>query len=116
MARLYTNDASNVDIVEITRGCDPYDPTKDYCSMSPDEPFGVSIRWGGYIHDCMADKANKGEFDRDLSDRWFRAYIMRQFRRAKKPIRGRLVATLYYRMLQRFNPVYRWGQSAGLWK
>lgn len=116
MARLYPNDGSGVDIVEITDGCEPYQPTKDYCSMSPDKPFGVDISWGCYIHDCMADKVAEGTFDRDRSDKWLRSYIMRQFRRAGKPWRGKAIATLYYRVLKRFNPVYRWGQSAGLWK
>ena len=79
-----------------------YDPKANYCTLSPDKPFGVDISYGCYLHDRQYRNEVKKRKTRFEADRDLQMYIEQQFNDAGKQKLGWIVSAYYLIALRLF--------------
>lgn len=73
-----------------------YNKELNYCTMSPDELFGVRFNFGCYLHDRHYRNEVKRRLTRKQADSLLKQRIQKSFNIAGKPKIGKLVSWVYY--------------------
>lgn len=73
-----------------------YDETKNYCTIAPDQLFGISFKYECYLHDRQYRNEVTNRLTRKQADENLRDGIFRKFVKAGYEKLGFIVAECYY--------------------
>ncbi len=87
-----------------------FNPKKDYCSMSPDSLFGVSIKRACYFHDEQYGNRVKVRETREQADEDLYQHIYEIFKKNKNPLVFGLLLPYFPRKLE-LVPIFKWSNK-----
>jgi len=80
-----------------------YDKNEDYCTLSPEELFGVKFNYSCYLHDRQYRNEVVNRKTRLKADQDFRDSIYNKFVGADKKFYGWIVSRIYYYAVRLFS-------------
>jgi len=80
-----------------------YDKNEDYCTLSPEELFGVKFNYSCYLHDRQYRNEVANRKTRLKADQDFRDSIYNKFVVADKKFYGWIVSRIYYYAVRLFS-------------
>jgi len=73
-----------------------YKKEENYCTLSPDELFGVRFNHGCYLHDRQYRNEVKKRKTRAQADKDLRDNIYKTYSKKNKKVTGYIVSRIYY--------------------